>query len=493
MSLLESDIVTEPQPDLPSAETDHSSIIKQVCLHLVTFVTSDQVEPQVSGDDSSGWCTEPRILHTALSAQHDRADNRLLSLTTMYQLLTKFEKNHVLDCIHQHLLVGYFSLCNMKTDDACTQLHHYLEGIQAAPGNLQEQVQGVVHNLYNFLIECLKNCGERNKQMQLLLIFALSTRYRPKDLNLVIKNELMGVLTRLSSKPMVLRCALTKPQLLNISARRLIHIVTIATCLHAKKVDLTTVEEVVDKLYLQLINITENYATDHLLGDYLVFLRTLISEPILQKLFTTSKWIVALLSLINVRCEASNYVVQNYGLRPKLLVLQLLQKILTNDSASSLDRELMYLIVDEVFEQMVEEIWNMNKENKNYEVGQSQVQVDAGCSNIFFNIFIKISLTSSWQHSALSRHGLQSRAMLQLHHRGRTHRLPRFGRKRLCPRKPRNKNWLLPVESSDRPRGQGQRGHLHRGIEISRSGLQSSHDRRHVAVQGVQRQSLPQR
>lgn len=286
----------------------------------------------------------------------------------MYKLLKKFQTNSTLNCIHQHLLAGFFSLCNIKSDDACTQLHHYFEGIQAASSDLQERIQGVVHKLYDFLIGCLKECCGEKKQLQLLLIFALSTRYHPKDLDLVVRNELMGVLTRLSSAPTLYGCVLTKPQLLNISATRLIHIVTIASCLHATKVDLSTVEEVVDKLYFQLVNITENGASDRMLGDYLVFLRTLISEGTMQKLFVASKWIIAFLSIINVRCGASNYTTQNYGLRPKLLVLQLLQKILTN--TTSIDKDLVHFIVSEIFEQMVEEIWNMQKENKNYEITQ---------------------------------------------------------------------------------------------------------------------------
>lgn len=343
-----------------------SSFLKQICTDLLNFVCSDHSRKINHDYMYNGWCTEPQILHIALTTQHRRAEGRLYSLKTMYDLLTKFETNTTMNCIHQHLLAGYFSLCNIKSDDGCTQLHHYFEGIQAASYDLQDQIQNVVHKLYDFLIECLKRCGNQKKQLQLLLIFALSTRFYPKDLNLVVKNELMSVLTHLSNAPSIFGCVITKPQLLNVSATRLIHIITISTCLHAKNVDLNTVEEVADKLYLQLVNITENGSSDRLLGDYLVFLRTLISEVVMQNLFATSKWIISLLSIINVRCGASNYTTHNYGLRPKLLVLQLLQKILTNPT--NIDKELQQFIINEIFEQMTEEIWNMQKENKNYEI-----------------------------------------------------------------------------------------------------------------------------
>lgn len=373
--MIESETLPEIQSRFTTSKETPPSVLKQICSHLFNFVCSDQSDGHPTQMKTfNGWCTEPQVLHVALATQQRRAEGRLHSLKTMYDLLTKFHTTSDLNCISQHLLAGYFSLCNIKSDDACTQLHHYLEGIQAASNDLQEQIQVIVHKLYNFLIECLKQCNNQKKQLQLLLIFALSTRYHPKDLNLVVKNELMSILTRLSSAPTIFGCVLTKPQLLNISATRLIHIITIATCLHAKRVDLATVEEVVDKLFLQLVNITENGSSDRMLGDYLVFLRTLISEFTMQKLLATSKWIIALLSIINVRCGASNYVTQSYGLRPKLLVLQLLQKILTNDCSPNIDKELMQFIVNEIFEQMVEEIWNMPKENKNYEVSQTQIQ-----------------------------------------------------------------------------------------------------------------------
>lgn len=387
LSLIESELPCEVQESAyftvsdVTTEATLPSTLKQICTHLLNFVYNDQ--PSQTKNEIyafNGWCTEPQVLHVALITQQRRADGRLHSLKTIYDLLTKFQTNSHFNCIHQHLLAGYFNLCNIKSDDTCTELHHYFEGIQAAPSNLKEQIQVVVHKLYDFLIGCLKQCNREKKQLQLLLIFALSIRYHPKDLNLVVKNELMSILTRLSSAPAIYGCILTKPQLLNVSATRLIHIITIATCLHAKRVDLATVEEVMDKLYLQLVNITENGSSDRMLGDYLVFLRTLISESTMQKLLATSKWVIALLSIINVRCGASNYVTQNYGLRPKLLVLQLLQKILTSDSTPNIDRELKQFIVTEIFEQMVEEIWNMPKENKNYEVSEvvTQEQNDVG-------------------------------------------------------------------------------------------------------------------
>lgn len=343
------------------------STIKQICTHLINFIYNQPPSPPtttINGDFiyNQGWCTEPQTLHIALTTQQRRAEGRLYSLKTLYELLRRFDVCY-LSCIHQHLLAGCFSLCNVRVDEGCTQLHHYLEGIQAAAGDLQMEIQGVVHRLYDFLIACLLEGGcDGRKGLQLLLVFALSTRYRPKDLDLVVKNGLMGVLLRFATGcSFKSGCVLTRKDLLAITALRLMRIVTLATCLYANCVGFTVLELVVDTLYVQLLQMTEDGVGDRVLGDFLIFLRTLLNDSTV-KFFATTKWIVVFLTIINVRCGASNYTTQNYGLRPKLLTLQLLQTILIHTNC--LDGDFMQFIVQEIFEQMFDEIANAQKPNQ---------------------------------------------------------------------------------------------------------------------------------
>lgn len=185
-----------------------------------------------------------------------------------------------------------------------------------------------------------------------------------------------------------------KSHILAVASLRLMHIIATLTCVHSKRVESLTVEKVVNKLYEQLLTIIENTScdqvidsftsVDRMLGDYLVFLRCIASGSIVQKLLASNRWIIALLSIIKVKCEASNYVSQVYDLRPKLLVLQLLQKILINLKPSYVDQELTQYVINELFEQIGEEMWTIpfilpkrNKSNFEQLVSAEQVEDEA--------------------------------------------------------------------------------------------------------------------
>lgn len=339
---------------------------------MLNFVCNEPAERQLlttSGDVSNGWCTDYQLLYVALVSQSKRAERKLYSLTKVYELLQKCQNDHYLSSIHQHLIVGYFSMCSIKIDDICIQVHHYLEDIQSSPRYLQEKIIATVHNTYKLLIDTLKNQGPHNKQLYLLIIFALSTKHEPNDLNLLIKSDLMSALTHMYNSQLITGQTLSKSQVSAVASLRLMHVIATFTSIHAKRVDHVTVEKVVDKLYEQLLTIIEHTSgsehfsehtsnsSDRMLGDYLVFLRAIVSGYTVQKLLATNKWIVALLSIAKIKSEASNYVTQMYGLRPKLLVLQLLERILSNLKPVHVDRELIYHVVNEVFEQIAEEMW----------------------------------------------------------------------------------------------------------------------------------------
>lgn len=362
---------------LNSDKKDPSDLLRKTCVYLSNFVCNEPAKKQlltVNGDTNNGWCTEPQILHYALCTQLHRAENRLYSLKQMYALINKSE----LTCIHQHLLAAYFGLCNVKSEEMCTQLHHYLEGVQTAPRHLQNSITSTVHAIYKLLVEFLqKSHAQSKKYLQLLIIFALSSRYLPGDLDLLVKSDLVTVLMQISNSQTCYNSN-KKTQTLPMASSRLMHVVAIFTSVHSKRVEPLTVQKVVNKLYEQLLAIIENTmsydAVDRVLGDYLVFLRCIASGNAVQELLASNRWIVALLSIIKLKYEASNYVIGHvYGLRLKLLVLQLLQKILIK--ASRVDRELARHVISELFEQIAEEMWTIPFISaKNEESGKSSFE-----------------------------------------------------------------------------------------------------------------------
>lgn len=326
-----------------------------------------------------GWCTDFRVIYTAMNCHLDRAKGRLQSLVQIYELLVKSQKESattVLSCIHQQLLTGCFSLNNLKAEEACTQLHHYLEGVQVAPHEIKEEITSIVHNIYKLLIRSLADNieNEQNKHLQLLTTFALSTRFEALDLSLVIDNDLMALLTQMCSWQVVPSMVISKGHTLNVASLRLLHILAMSCRVHAKCVDLCHIEKIIGTMYEQLQDILENNYSNYadvlkhfpfnrfiasysrVLGDFLVFLRTVASSHIIQKILSTKKWIDALLSIV-INKESGCNVRQVYGLRPKLLALQLLQTILSTRKASDIEREHREYIIKELFNNLAEEMW----------------------------------------------------------------------------------------------------------------------------------------
>lgn len=359
-----------------SNETNNYENLRKMCSYLLNFVCNEPAEKQLlisKGDYSNGWCTELHILSAALEYQLERADGRLRSLQQMYKLLLNSQKEStVLTCVHQQLLTGFFGLCSIKNDDSCTQLHHYLELIEASPIHMQEKIRESVHNIHKVLVSSLDYALEynvQNKHLQLLTIFALSTRYQPSDLSLVIENDLMNTLMLLYNYSIVPNHVITKSQIVNVAALRLIHILAMSCCIHSKKVDSSTVKKVIQKMYDQLISILDNKPEnlgnlspnalnrfksnyDRILGDYLVFLRTIASTSIIQKHLSTQDWTDTLLFTIGTKDDSL------LSLRPKLLMIQLLQTIFPGLKPSHITKEHRITIIEEILKKIAKEMWN---------------------------------------------------------------------------------------------------------------------------------------
>lgn len=357
--------------------------MRRLCASLLSFVCDEPADKQpLSNNSMNGWSTELPVINDALHIQKDRAIDRLNALELIYDLMLKSRNDPsitVHNCIQQQLLAGCFGMFSTKSEESCTQLHHYLEGISASPVRIQENIRKVVHNIYKLLVESLQanssDCSK--KQLQLLTIFSLSTRYHANDLTLVIESGLLPILMDMYNYLMVPKHIISKTQMLNVAALRLTHILAMSCCIHARDISAASVESVIDKLFLQFSNIVTNKPSldhdqknqstfircknnyDRLLGDFLVFLRMIASETLIQKYLAKKHWIDVLFHVLHSQRSDLELRLSLYGLRPKLIVLQILQIILPGLKSKHLDTPQRSSIVDKLFTQLSFEVWGI--------------------------------------------------------------------------------------------------------------------------------------
>ncbi|XP_031334464.1 probable E3 ubiquitin-protein ligase HERC1 isoform X1 [Photinus pyralis] len=364
-----------------SRKTFKPSVLKEIMHTLIGYVCGEPIEKEMllNTTSTTGWVSDPQVIHKAMSSQLQRAKSRLNSLTHIHNLLTKSRNepsNSVLSCVHQQLLTGCFSLSNLQAEEGCTQLHHYLEGVQVAPQEVQEQIKEIVYNIYKLLINLLREGveNEHGKHLQLLTIFALSSRFQAHDLNLIIQNNLIPILTHLCGLYLAPNTIITKSQTLNVASLRLMHIVAMSSRIHAKRVGVSNVEKIIDTLYEELNYITiHNYSNlfqvlkavplkrfvtnyNRALGGFLVFLRTIAANEIIQTVLRRRKWLDILLSII-VSKDIEESGLQLKTLRPRLLALQLLQTILPNCKESEISADTSKYIVQKLFCYLASVIW----------------------------------------------------------------------------------------------------------------------------------------
>lgn len=373
---------------LPYADTTnytHSVLyddLKRICSSILNFVNNESNDNTkiFSNTENQSWCSNPKVLLNALICQKERALSRYECLQKLLcELSDRSMSPTVLCCIQQQLLEGCFGFCNIKQEDSMKQMHHYLEGVRAAPTEFQEKIRMVIHKIYESLIKTLKGLiatNSDNKHIILVLIFTLSSKFDANDLTVVINNDLVQLLIQLININTISTKLVTRNEFLGVAALRLVHIITMCCCLHSKKVDLDTLENVLNILHEQFIKsmdefekscqnfpnltFTESFAIEgeRYLGDFLLFLRTISSSVIIQKLFASKKWIYAFLTILETSNACISYQSQMKILRPKLLIIQLLQIILPSLQSVHIDDDLRKHIINKLLSQMSKEMWN---------------------------------------------------------------------------------------------------------------------------------------
>lgn len=363
--------------------------LKHVCRSYLNFVLnepSEKLQSVTNKSDANGWSTDLKTIYNALLSQQTRAVNRFQSYDQiLFHLITREPSSTVSNCIQQQILQGCFGLFNAKSENTLAQLYYYLDGIQSAPIDVQEKIRTVVHGIYEFLIHSLRRQvinNSDNKQLLLTTVFSLSTSFKSNDLSLVINNDLLHILSEMVCVSTVPGGILSKCDMLSIAALRLIHILATASCVNSKKIDLATLENVLNILHQLFIKILEDFnenfqnfsnyrnsncltSSGKQLGDFLLFLRTISSSQIMKKLLASKKWIIALLAVLDSSNICISYATQLKVLRCKLLILQLLQSILPDLQSVHIDDDLRKFVVNKLFNQLGQEIWNVpNKVEK---------------------------------------------------------------------------------------------------------------------------------
>ncbi|XP_060677257.1 probable E3 ubiquitin-protein ligase HERC1 isoform X2 [Hemiscyllium ocellatum] len=309
--------------------------------------------------------------------------------------------------VQLQFLIGCFDLGTANTTNIkrnCGKLQHYTDITQAAHGSTQIELQAAAHKLYQHLVSSLKRglaTGNEfsGAQQHLLLatIFALNIRYQPADLSVVINSGLLEALSKLTNSCLLvnqrwLMASVSGHPHLNIALKlagaRLLQILAITASSYAETLCPEVVQAPMDVLCCQLqsflhamcrnseCELAEEECTeqrscgssirsrskDHgksrrivetQLGDFLVFLRRVISFKNVRNNIVSVKWIDPLLLIATQMHETGLPLVRN--LRTKLLALHILESLLPACFEPNQIKE----ILERLFSSLSASMWEM--------------------------------------------------------------------------------------------------------------------------------------
>ncbi|CAF90789.1 unnamed protein product [Tetraodon nigroviridis] len=305
------------------------------------------------------------------------------------------------------------------------------DGVKSAKRSIQMEIQTAVHKIYQQLSVTLERALQANKhhieaQQRLLLVtvFALSVRYQPVDVSLAISSGLLNVLSQLCGTETMLGQPLQllqKPGVsqlstaLKVASTRLLQILAISTGTYADKLSPKVVQSLLDLLCSQLKNLLSQAAVNLLssgsdrdskkqeeggdtekkdiralirkqrtaelhLGDFLVFLRRVVSSKAIQSKMASPKWTEVLLNIAAQKCcsgrgqtasdctpdkpswdskplwEPFTGVPLVGNLRTRLLALHVLEAVLPA-CETSMDEEQVTRVVERLFSLLSDCMW----------------------------------------------------------------------------------------------------------------------------------------
>ncbi|XP_055453781.1 probable E3 ubiquitin-protein ligase HERC1 isoform X7 [Psammomys obesus] len=323
------------------------------------------------------------------------------------------QSSTLLTSVRLQFLAGCFGLGTVGHTGAkgeSGRLHYYQDGIRAAKRNIQIEIQLAVHKIYQQLSATLERALQANKhhieaQQRLLLVtvFALSVHYQPVDVSLAISTGLLNVLSQLCGtdtmlgQPLQLLPKTGVSQLstaLKVASTRLLQILAITTGTYADKLSPKVVQSLLDLLCSQLKNLLsqtgvlfmasigegeegeeeekkvdssgetekkdfratlrKQHAAELHLGDFLVFLRRVVSSKAIQSKMASPKWTEVLLNIASQKCSSGIPLVGN--LRTRLLALHVLEAVLPA-CESGVEDDQMAQVVERLFSLLSDCMW----------------------------------------------------------------------------------------------------------------------------------------
>ncbi|XP_036123353.1 probable E3 ubiquitin-protein ligase HERC1 isoform X14 [Molossus molossus] len=331
------------------------------------------------------------------------------------RLSSGFQSSTLLTSVRLQFLAGCFGLGTVGHAGAkgeSGRLHHYQDGIRAAKRNIQIEIQVAVHKIYQQLSATLERALQANKhhieaQQRLLLVtvFSLSVHYQPVDVSLAISTGLLNVLSQLCGtdtmlgQPLQLLPKTGVSQLstaLKVASTRLLQILAITTGTYADKLSPKVVQSLLDLLCSQLKNLLsqagvlrmasfgegegeegeeeekkvdcsgetekrdfraalrKQHAAELHLGDFLVFLRRVVSSKAIQSKMASPKWTEVLLNIASQKCSSGIPLVGN--LRTRLLALHVLEAVLPACESGVEDDQMAQVFI---FKVVVERLFSL--------------------------------------------------------------------------------------------------------------------------------------
>ncbi|KAJ7311304.1 hypothetical protein JRQ81_006920 [Phrynocephalus forsythii] len=286
--------------------------------------------------------------------------------------------------------------------------------IQVAVHKIYQQLSATLERA----LQANKHHIEAQQRLLLVTVFALSAHYQPVDVSLAISTGLLNVLSQLCGtdtmlgQPLQLLPRTGVSQLstaLKVASTRLLQILAITTGTYADKLSPKVVQSLLDLLCSQLKNLLsqagmmrmasfgekeggeeeeeqeeeeeeeeeekkaepsggggENerkdfrvalrrqHAAELHLGDFLVFLRRVVSSKAIQSKMASPKWTEVLLNIASQKCCSGVPLVGN--LRTRLLALHVLEAVLPA-CESGVDDDQMAQVIERLFALLSDCMW----------------------------------------------------------------------------------------------------------------------------------------
>ncbi|KAK7912664.1 hypothetical protein WMY93_012875 [Mugilogobius chulae] len=342
--------------------------------NMLSFISGDVGLAPAFREPEESMSTSPQALVLAMEQQQSRAELRLEALHQIVVLISgmeekgsapgiserssPFQSSSLLTSVRLQFLAGCFGLGTVGTGGLkreSVQLHHYQDGIKTAKRSLQMEIQTAVHKIYQQLSVTLERALQANKHH----IAAAETGH-----------------LQLSTA-------------LKVASTRLLQILAISTGTYADKLSPKVVQSLLDLLCSQLKNLLSQAGVGQLpsgkdqdekkhednsdsekkdfravlrrqhtaelhLGDFLVFLRRVVSSKAIQSKMASPKWTEVLLNIAAQKCCSGVPLVGN--LRTRLLALHVLEAVLPACEANMEDDQ-MTQVVERLFTLLSDCMW----------------------------------------------------------------------------------------------------------------------------------------